>query len=156
MTLEANLWAARQETGDPVAKLALLWLSDRVDMDGWVKAELGKLAVFCEVNPIRAVDALKHLVDRGLIRSLGSEYYYIQAGVVDNSAPDPQRLRIYSRDDYACVYCGSGSRLTLDHVLPRSRGGSNEDTNLVTACQSCNSSKGARTPEEWRAARARA
>ena len=57
-----------------------------------------------------------------------------------------------------CVYCGfkpsaEDEPLTLDHVMPRSRGGSDEVENLVPACRSCNSSKGARTPEEWAATR---
>ena len=38
-----------------------------------------------------------------------------------------------------------------DHVIPRSRGGSDNAENLVLSCNGCNSSKGARTPEEWRA-----
>lgn len=47
-----------------------------------------------------------------------------------------------------CSYCG-GPAQTRDHVVPRSRGGSDEPSNIVLACYSCNASKGARTPEEW-------
>lgn len=57
---------------------------------------------------------------------------------------------IFQRDGNRCVYCGLSADLTLDHVIPKSRGGSHEPENLVTACRPCNSSKGARTPEEWR------
>jgi 5-methylcytosine-specific restriction endonuclease McrA len=46
------------------------------------------------------------------------------------------------------VYCGSNKDLTLDHVVPKSRGGGNEWTNLVTSCFKCNLRKGNRTPEE--------
>jgi hypothetical protein len=49
------------------------------------------------------------------------------------------RNRIYRRDNYECVYCGSKRNLTLDHVIPKSRGGKNDWTNLVTSCQKCNS-----------------
>jgi hypothetical protein len=60
------------------------------------------------------------------------------------------RERIFSRDDYTCQYCGSrGVSLQCDHVIPVSRGGSNDDSNLVTACKPCNLSKHAKTPEEW-------
>ena len=56
-----------------------------------------------------------------------------------------KRLALYARDGHACIYCGAGaeigSRLTLDHVIPCELGGSNEATNLVTACLSCNSAK---------------
>lgn len=58
------------------------------------------------------------------------------------------RSRIYKRDGYECVYCGSKKELTLDHVLPKSRGGTNEWTNLVTSCMKCNRKKSNRTPEE--------
>ena len=61
-----------------------------------------------------------------------------------------KRLAIYVRDSFRCLYCGTDLRqaapadVTLDHLLPRSAGGSNEATNLVTACRSCNSSRGAK------------
>lgn len=58
------------------------------------------------------------------------------------------RHRIYRRDGNKCVYCGSKHKLTIDHVLPKSRGGGNTWDNLVTCCQTCNSFKGNRTPEE--------
>lgn len=48
-----------------------------------------------------------------------------------------------------CVYCGKkGRKLTQDHVIPLSRGGNHTMDNIVPACQSCNASKHARTPEE--------
>jgi 5-methylcytosine-specific restriction endonuclease McrA len=60
----------------------------------------------------------------------------------------PTRNRIYKRDDNQCVYCGSKKQLTIDHILPKSRGGTNEWTNLVTCCFRCNIRKANRTPEE--------
>lgn len=61
------------------------------------------------------------------------------------------RARIFERDDYTCQYCGTrGVPLECDHVIPVSQDGSNEDSNLVTACRDCNRSKGARTPEQWK------
>ena len=60
------------------------------------------------------------------------------------------RQTVLERDDYTCVYCGRrGGRLGLDHLVPVSRGGTSELSNLVTACVACNSAKGARTPQEW-------
>jgi len=58
------------------------------------------------------------------------------------------RARIYQRDKYVCVYCGGNKKLTIDHVIPKSRGGSNGWNNLVTCCSRCNSFKGDKTPEE--------
>ncbi|MCS7000627.1 MAG: HNH endonuclease [Bacteroidota bacterium] len=59
------------------------------------------------------------------------------------------RRNILRRDGFACQYCGTRSApLTIDHVIPRSRGGNDTWENLVTACIPCNNRKGNRTPEE--------
>lgn len=58
------------------------------------------------------------------------------------------RQNIFKRDGYTCQYCGSCRNLTLDHVVPRSRGGNSTWKNLVTACKNCNSKKGSMTPKE--------
>jgi 5-methylcytosine-specific restriction endonuclease McrA len=58
------------------------------------------------------------------------------------------RRNIMKRDQHTCQYCGIKSDLTLDHVMPRSRGGRDSWENLITACNTCNVKKGNRTPEE--------
>jgi len=59
------------------------------------------------------------------------------------------RRALFARDQWSCVYCGtSGGRLTLDHVVPRSRGGDSVWENGVTACAPCNLRKGDRLLEE--------
>ena len=63
------------------------------------------------------------------------------------------RLSVYTRDNYTCQYCGTshfGDRrnLTIDHILPRSRGGVTRWENIVTACAKCNRKKGGHTPKE--------
>ena len=59
-----------------------------------------------------------------------------------------KRLAIYLRDGLACVWCGDGvedtGSLTLDHLTPWSKGGTNNASNLVTACRKCNSARGNR------------
>ena len=64
-----------------------------------------------------------------------------------------KRLAIYMRDGLACAYCGesveAGAKLTLDHLVPNSKGGSNSETNLVTACHRCNSSRGTRSVRDF-------
>jgi 5-methylcytosine-specific restriction endonuclease McrA len=62
--------------------------------------------------------------------------------------PGVNRREVLKRDKYRCQYCGSRSKLTLDHVIPRSKGGLNTWDNLVTACESCNGTKGDRTPQQ--------
>ena len=83
--------------------------------------------------------------------------------------PEWVRTAIFERDDYTCRYCGvrheeirrfndfpywgNGGRwvanLHVDHVVPKSRGGTDEVANLVTACPSCNREKYNRAPGEW-------
>jgi 5-methylcytosine-specific restriction endonuclease McrA len=59
------------------------------------------------------------------------------------------RRAVFARDGWSCVYCGlSGGRLTLDHVVPRSRGGAHTWENCVAACRTCNSRKADRLLEE--------
>jgi 5-methylcytosine-specific restriction endonuclease McrA len=61
------------------------------------------------------------------------------------------RRALFARDGWRCVYCGTaGGRLTLDHVVPRSRGGDSVWENVVTSCAPCNLRKGNRTLEEAR------
>lgn len=57
------------------------------------------------------------------------------------------RFEVFKRDDFQCQYCGSKAPevvLQVDHIKPVAKGGGNGITNLVTACQGCNSGKGAR------------
>ena len=59
------------------------------------------------------------------------------------------RLEVFNRDQYICQYCGKESRqLTLDHVIPRYRGGEHTWENVVSACIPCNRHKAGRTPEQ--------
>ena len=61
------------------------------------------------------------------------------------------RHTVFARDGHRCQYCGrrfSSSELSLDHVIPRSRGGETTWENVVCACLECNVKKGGRTPHE--------
>lgn len=68
-------------------------------------------------------------------------------------APISRRIRfeILRRDGHTCRYCGAQAPdvpLTVDHVIPRALGGSDDTTNLVTACRDCNYGKGSTSPDE--------
>ena len=59
------------------------------------------------------------------------------------------RREVFARDGHQCQYCGKRTRdLTLDHVMPRSRGGVHSWDNVVSACKTCNHAKAGRTPRE--------
>lgn len=64
--------------------------------------------------------------------------------------------QIKARDGYRCAYCqaterASGAAMQLDHLTPRALGGTDEPTNLITACRSCNSRRQSRTLSAWAA-----
>lgn len=52
------------------------------------------------------------------------------------------KKRIYERDGYKCKYCGSTNNLTIDHIIPLAKGGTNEPDNLRVMCRTCNCRKG--------------
>jgi len=63
-----------------------------------------------------------------------------------------QRIRklVFERDKYKCTYCGKvGGKLEPDHIIPISKGGTNDIINLTTACLKCNRQKKDKTPEEF-------
>lgn len=106
--------------------------------------------------------ALNHLIIEGYAVMKGSRFYvkdyqerHITEGVRATIPIDVKRA-VYERDGSACTYCGATEDLALDHVVPWSRGGADTVDNLALACRSCNTQKGAKTPEEWRGRGARA
>lgn len=76
-----------------------------------------------------------------------------RAGAGRVVTPMLNRRTLFARDQCTCMYCGDPfpeADLTIDHVLPRSRGGPHAWTNVVTACFKCNNRKDCLTPEEAR------
>ena len=67
-----------------------------------------------------------------------------------------KRLAIYLRDGCACAWCGAtvegGAKLTLDHIVVHSKSANNNESNLVTACSRCNTSRGTRSAPKFAAA----
>ena len=66
---------------------------------------------------------------------------------------DPHRRKItrravFARDGWTCMYCGSRGSLTVDHVIPRSKGGTSSWENIVASCAPCNRRKGDRLPHQ--------
>ena len=67
---------------------------------------------------------------------------YIKLPLAKMRISRPSRAMIYARDQNKCQYCGSTRKLTIDHVLPKSRGGEDSWQNMVVACSACNTKKG--------------
>jgi 5-methylcytosine-specific restriction endonuclease McrA len=91
----------------------------------------GELRTPSRIVPIPSVIRLEHLVRRPFLRQRLS------------------RREVFLRDANVCQYCGQVRRnLTLDHVVPRHRGGAHTWENVVAACVPCNHQKAGRTPKE--------
>jgi 5-methylcytosine-specific restriction endonuclease McrA len=93
----------------------------------------------------------------GFIQSVSSTFPLPSVIRLHNLIKRPQlkpkltRTEVFYRDRYTCQYCGKETKqLTLDHVMPRSRGGEHAWQNVVSACTACNRRKAGRTPEEAR------
>jgi len=69
--------------------------------------------------------------------------------IYKNKVPYSKR-NIFVRDNFTCVYCGTKAKvkLTIDHVVPKSRGGKSDFDNCVASCRPCNLKKGSKTPNE--------
>lgn len=91
------------------------------------------------------------LVKVGFIEAAEGGYYIpaaeewlpVRVGTRDG-IPDHLRFRVYERDGWRCLECGSEDNLTLDHIKPWIRNGPDTEDNLRTLCGPCNSRKGAR------------
>lgn len=89
-----------------------------------------------------------------VIYAVGPRERWGYNGAITPRLPDrdwwPLRNAILERDGHACHYCGAeGPRMCADHVVPLSRGGTNEQDNLVACCGPCNVSKSDRLLSEW-------
>lgn len=67
-----------------------------------------------------------------------------------NGKPKTRKERVFHRDGYQCLRCGSRQNLTLDHITPKSWGGGNGINNLQTLCGSCNKVKGSKNNKDYR------
>ena len=84
------------------------------------------------------------VLSRRVIRLLN----YIKIPFSKNLIEKPSRSMIYKRDGNKCQYCSSTRNLTIDHVIPKCRGGEDTWTNMVVSCSSCNTKKGDRSLEQ--------
>ncbi|HRE41122.1 MAG TPA: HNH endonuclease [Ignavibacteria bacterium] len=106
-----------------------------------ILAYLGKAEIVSK-NETKKIKSVRHTFDYPSIVRL---VYFIK---VPYKKIILSRKNILRRDGHRCQYCGTTQNLTVDHVMPKSRGGEDSWENLTTACIRCNNKKGDRTPEE--------
>jgi hypothetical protein len=111
-----------------------------------------RLVVLLSKNKVTFVDdAVRKAIEDGIAsRQLPNDepvIVQLLANVrVPRMALRPTRANILLRDEETCQYCGKHSReLTLDHIIPRSKGGQSTWENLVACCRACNGRKGSRS-----------
>lgn len=102
---------------------------------------------------VEAVDDVTFVISAGGVRmwpmpKIIRLLRYVRVPFEKMYGPAPLSKRgVLSRDDHKCAYC-DGNADTVDHVIPRSRGGKSDWLNLVAACKACNNKKSNRTPRE--------
>lgn len=117
---------------------------NKLYIKGFIEFQYGKLSYNCK----------PHLPVIKLLQKYGIEFETIDE---DNLTIKQQRKRltsaakekIFIRDKYECQYCGSKEELEIDHIIPLSKGGNNDDSNLITACHKCNNLKSDKTLKEF-------
>jgi hypothetical protein len=104
--------------------------------------------------------AMAHAAVDGKATKYGRLHFMIRARLYAGLNRGSMNVGALADDDrlkmllpQACCYCGSRELLAADHLIPKKRGGPNSGDNLVWACRSCNSSKGARDVLAWMAGR---
>lgn len=117
--------------------------------------ELGRLSVQKAIRLLALGKAVVHEADESRERLRLWAYpkviklvYYVKVAYDKiYGAPAFSRRGVLIRDGYECAYCG-GRASTIDHIMPRSRGGANDWSNTIASCFSCNNKKDNKTPKE--------
>jgi len=113
---------------------------------GWQRAICLMLKGKTEV--LKYTDRVIRCVDGSEIRiPLVMKLIKVIRMIYKNKVPFTKK-NIFVRDGFQCQYCGDNDQLTIDHIIPTSRGGKNTFENCVAACRPCNNKKGNRTPNE--------
>lgn len=112
----------------------------RVSLRHAVRMLVRRVAEVHEAQPDRLIGVYPMPTVVRLVRYVVTRWRY-------SGGPAWSRPGVLVRDDRVCGYCG-GHATTVDHILPRSRGGRNTWLNTIAACGGCNQRKGDRTPAE--------
>jgi len=125
--------------------MALVWEHDHPTEEllvsiGWSKE--GAKLIFAHKEDHAIIDMLNRIA-----RKYGFKQFPLnQQNKIKRKRFIPRNIRweIWERDNFTCLNCGERKRLTIDHIIPESKGGTLVKENLQTLCKSCNSKKGNR------------
>ncbi len=113
---------------------------------GWKRALCLTLKGKTEV--LKYMDKIIRCVDGSIMRiPLVMKLIKVIRMIYKNKVPFTKK-NVFIRDGFKCQYCGSNNELTIDHIIPVSRGGKSTFENCVAACKPCNNKKNNRTPSE--------
>ena len=170
MSFQAMAWAWERRLIGPLARLALLHIANDCDQDGNVSSSVDRLVAQTGMSRTEAKEAISTLlVEDLLLADWNGDSFVGHVPFYEATAPSSlvqlrreQRLKgaswkkrrelVLTRDNFTCQYCGEkDGEMHIDHVVPISRGGTNDIENLAVACADCNSSKGQKMLiTEWR------
>lgn len=153
MPFQAVAWAWNVPDLAPIERCALLWLANKADDLGVAyRVDRRILAAFCGCESDELDGALRMLEVRQLTMSTDlDDAIWLAAPLtmewltdgVANGLPVPSRLKaeVIAAAEGRCFACGSTDEPHVDHIIPRSKGGSNRRENLQVLCRACNTRK---------------
>jgi hypothetical protein len=142
-------------------KVTLFVAIEQTTYNGWVCISLSEFGQYTSLSNSAVIDGVRRALVRGYVQRYrqGMKSFYSFAArslqrpsrpIADicpdtrTRIPDDTRWMVWERDNFTCLHCGMRSRLSIDHITPVSKGGSDEPSNLQTLCHPCNSRKGAK------------
>ncbi len=158
------LWRDHEATPDLLYALMVLvtasaaaqvWTYTEPDPDGWFHVAGDALRHSCRLSRQRWKSARpffeKYFEITKARWRLKVAWVLIDGGALKRpNIPADMRSAVMVRDNFRCGYCGQDDGpFDCDHIIPVAQGGVTAPDNLLCACQACNRSKGARTPQEW-------
>jgi 5-methylcytosine-specific restriction endonuclease McrA len=112
------------------------------DIEAWIDRSIKNAGGYSEDNVVRTVNFEIEKPEIVIVKDYGG---------IPFKQVNLTRRNLYKRDQYTCQYCTRGftpKDLTIDHIIPTSRGGAHSWENCITSCERCNASKANRTPQE--------
>lgn len=106
------------------------------------------LLLKCKAEVVEAGDRILHSETATMTRPAVIRLTHYVRVPRDTHRRKITRRAVFARDNWTCQYCGSRSQLTVDHVIPRSKGGTSDWTNIVASCAPCNRRKGDHLPAQ--------